>query len=151
MRPPALALRALVAAAAVVAIGCSAPASRDADADGGGRAAYADASGDPAYPALYRDMQLPQPPGAQVMSTGRQEVSLDDGLSIRVTTDMTVQAARAYFSQVLADQGWDEMPARVLPGIPVANLTATRDGVTYTATFTSNGDATGVDINVVRN
>jgi hypothetical protein len=136
----------------VLAIGCAAPADDTAGAaDVNAPEAAASASSDSAYPALYREMRLPQLPGAQVMSTGRQETSLRDGLAIRATTSMSVGDARNYVSQALTDEGWTEAPARVLPGLAISGLTATKGDLSYTATFTSNGDATQVAINVVQN
>ena len=102
-----------------------------------------------AYPALYRDMGLPELPGGQVVSTGRQETSLRDGLSLRVTTSIPVSEVRDYYSSALADLGWEETPSRVLPGLPVAGLQATRDGVNYTATITDIGEETRIDISVI--
>jgi hypothetical protein len=146
-----------VFAAALLASACSAPAN-----DGTGGPGSADESAVPAagagemstdtrYPELYREMRLPEAPDAQVMSTGRQETSLSDGLSIRVSTPMAVQEARDYFSGALEGDGWKVTASRPLPGINVSNLTATKGPVTYTATFTSNSGATQIDINVVQN
>ncbi len=99
-----------------------------------------------AYPALYRDLDLPELPGGTVTSTGRQTTSLRDGLAIRVTTSMPVAEARDCYSSALRELGWEEAPTRGVPGAPMAGLLATKDGVTYMATITAIGDATQINI-----
>lgn len=101
-----------------------------------------------AYPALYRDLDLPELPGGTVTSTGRQTTSLRDGLALRITTPMPVAEARGYYSNALRELGWEEAPSRSVPGAPMAGLNATKDGLTYTATIMFIGDATQVNINL---
>lgn len=142
---------------AVSMLACSgAPAGGDLPAEAEVPAAAAPASAAPtasesagmAYPALYRDLDLPELPGGTVTSTGRQTTSLRDGLALRVTTSMPVAEAHGYFSRALGELGWEESPTRGVPGAPMAGLHATKDGLTYTATITRLGDATQVNINL---
>jgi hypothetical protein len=152
----AVRLHALILTASVAAFaaaGCSAPApSGDGASDASVPAASGEMSTDTRYPELYREMYLPEAPEAQVMSTGRQDASLADGLSIRVSTPMAVQEARDYFRDTLEGGGWTVTASRQLPGvINVANLTATKGPVTYTASFTSSDNATQINISVVQN
>ena len=107
-----------------------------------------DVSGGMAYPALYRDMALPELPGGDLTSTGRQTSSLSDGLALRVETSMSVADARDYYSAALGELGWEESPTRSVPDAPMAGLHATKDGVTYMATITRMGDATQVAISL---
>jgi hypothetical protein len=99
-----------------------------------------------AYPALYRDLELPELPGGDVTSTGRQTRSLSDGLALRIATPMPVAEVRDYYSTSLGALGWEESPTRSVPGAPMAGLHATKDGMTYMATITRMGDATQVAI-----
>jgi hypothetical protein len=141
-------------AAALFACACSAPAGDTGAAAGGDSAASAPAgemSTDTRYPEAYREMRLPEAPDAEVMSTAEPDASSGGGLSLRVTTPMAVQQARDYFSQALQGEGWNVTASRPLPGIAVSNLTATKAGATYRATFTANGNATQIDITVVQN
>ena len=101
-----------------------------------------------AYPALYRDLDLPELPGGTVTSTGRQTTSLRDGITIRITTSMPVAEARDYYSGALRKLGWEEAPTRGVPGASMAGLLATKDGLTYMATITAIGDATLTNINL---
>lgn len=101
-----------------------------------------------AYPVPYRDLDLPELPGGTVTSTGRQTTSLRDGITIRITTSMPVAEARDYYSTALRELGWEETPARGVPGAPMAGLLATKDGVTYIATIMAIGDATQININL---
>ncbi len=153
VRLHALVLTASIAAFA--AAGCSAPSdsgASDSAADSPVPAASGAMSTDTRYPELYREMRLPEAPDAEVMSTGRQNTSLSDGLALRVSTSMGVQAAHDFFSQALGAEGWTVQASRpMLQGIGVANVMGTKDAVTYTATFTSSSGATQIDINVVQN
>ena len=106
----------------------------------------ADASAGMAYPDLYRDLALPELPGGDLTSTGRQTSSLSDGLALRVSTSMPVAEVRDYYSNALGELGWEESPSRSVPGAPMAGLSATKEGVTYMATITRIGEATQVTI-----
>jgi hypothetical protein len=108
--------------------------------------ATADAPAGMTYPELYRDLDLPELPGGDLTSTGRQTTSLSDGLALRLSTSMPVAEVRDYYSNALRELGWDESPSRSVPGVPMAGLNATKDGVTYMATITRIGDATQVSI-----
>ena len=102
-----------------------------------------------AYPALYRSLDLPELPGGELVSAGRQTTSLRDGLTLRITTSMPVAEVRNHYSTALAELGWEEAPSRVIPGAPMAGLQATRDGVRFTATITAMGDETQINLTVV--
>lgn len=117
-----------------------------ADAEAPPATSTADTAGGMAYPGLYRDMDLPELPGGNLTSTGRQTSSLSDGLALRVETSMPVAEVRDYYSNALGELGWEESPTRSVPGAPMAGLHATRDGVTYMATITRMGEATQVRI-----
>ena len=104
-----------------------------------------------AYPAVYKDMGLPELPGGEVTSAGRQAMSLRDGLSIQVRTTMSVDEAREYYSTVLAGLGWEEQPSRVIPGMPMTGLQAIKDDLRYTVTITASPDGEGrVSISVLQ-
>jgi hypothetical protein len=45
------------------------------------------------YPALYRSLDLPELPGGELVSAGRQTTSLRDVLSLRITTSMPAGAS----------------------------------------------------------
>ncbi|MDA1185541.1 MAG: hypothetical protein O2930_12965 [Acidobacteria bacterium] len=126
----------------------SEPAAGDQPAEAGvpPAASTAGATSGMAYPDLYRDMDLPELPGGNLTSTGRQTSSLSDGLALRVETAMPVAEVRDYYSTALGELGWEESPTRGVPGAPMAGLHATKDGVTYMATITRIGDATQVAI-----
>ncbi len=118
----------------------TAPPARDA-------AAPATIAGD--YPALYKELQLPILPGGEVEDTGRQTSSLRDGLSLRVMApDRSVDEVREYYRTQLAAGGWDEVPSRVLPGMPATGVQATKDGVTFMAMITADSDRTRIQLNV---
>ena len=125
-------------------VGCSGGTSNESD-----RPADADEPTGMAYPSLYRDLELPELPGGRLVSAGRQTTSLRDGLSLRVTTSMSISEVRDYYSQALRDSGWEEAPSRVIPGAPMAGLQATRDGINYTATIMGMGGETQINITVV--
>lgn len=127
------------------------PAGDDPPAETGTALAAVDpagSSGGTAYPALYRDLALPELPGGDLTSTGRQTSSLRDGLALRVETSMSVADTRDYYSAALGELGWEESPTRSVPGAPMAGLHATKDGVTDMATITRMGDATQVAISL---
>ncbi len=142
-------LRLLLPALVVSLCACSGePAGGEppADAAPAAAAATADASGGMAYPSLYRDLALPELPGGDLTSTGRQTSSLSDGLALRISTSMPVAEVRDYYSNALRELGWEESPIRGVPGAPMAGLHAEKDGVTYMAMITRIGDATQVAI-----
>jgi hypothetical protein len=102
------------------------------------------------YPALYQSLGLPELPAATVMSTGRQSTSLRDGLSIRLSTASGVSDVRGFYVDTLLKSGWTVAPARPLPpGMPMAGLEATRDGVRFSATIMAQGKTTQVDLAVI--
>ena len=134
-----------------VLAGCGAPVGTDAPNDSEAppvAAVPADGATGLAYPTLYRDLNLPELPGGELVSTGRQTTSLRDGLSLGITTSMSVSDARAYYSDALGELGWEEAPSRVIPGAPMAGFQATRDGVNYMVTITAMEDQTQVNISV---
>jgi len=104
----------------------------------------------PAYPEAYKDLGLPELPGGILTSTGRQTASLRDGLNIRLTTAVPVTDVRRFYSEALAELGWEETPARVLPGAAMAGLEATRDDLRFSATITSMGGSTAVQLSIVQ-
>ena len=131
---------------------CGTPAETEAPVDAGAPAAIpspVDDSTGIAYPALYRSLELPELPGGVLLSTGRQTTSLRDGLSLSITTSMSIPEVRDYYSTALGDLGWEEAPSRVIPGAPMAGLQATRDGITYTATITGLAGETQISLSVI--
>jgi len=58
------------------------------------------------YPDVYRIAGLPQYPGAEVTSVGRKEVTLDEGVSVILTTRDDVKTVSAFFETELAKLGW---------------------------------------------
>ena len=142
-------LRLLLPALVVSLCACSGePTAGDQPADEASAApvATAEAPTGMAYPALYQDLDLPELPGANLTSTGRQTSSLSDGLALRISTSMPVAEVRDYYSNALRELGWEESPTRGVPGAPMAGLHAEKDGVTYMAMITRIGDATQVAI-----
>jgi hypothetical protein len=104
----------------------------------------------PTYPELYRSLALPELPGAQIVSTGRQTTSLRDGLAIRLTTALSVPQTRDFYRGALLDSGWAETPSRgAPPGVPLARLRFTRDQLTCIITITSMPNGSQITINVV--
>jgi hypothetical protein len=102
------------------------------------------------YPALYREMALPEIDGGIVTSTGRQTTSLRDGLAITVTSTKTVDEARAFYQDALARAGWTaEAQGRgaSVPNLPMARVASSKGQVTYSATITSVPDG-GVRIEI---
>jgi hypothetical protein len=103
-----------------------------------------------AYPELYRSLDLPELPDAEIVSTGRQTSSLRDGLALRLATSMPVAKARDFYRDALNEAGWVETPSRgAPPGLPLARLRFTKDQLTYIVTISSMPNGTQVTINVV--
>lgn len=53
------------------------------------------------YPALYQQYNLPEYPGAEITYDGRTADSLQDGISLTLTTSDDVQTVGAYFASAL--------------------------------------------------
>lgn len=103
-----------------------------------------------AYPALYVSLDLPQLPAATLTSTGRQTSSLRDGIALSLSTPTAVADVRQFLSEALTSSGWAVAPSRPLPrSMPVANVQARRDRVSFQATITKMPDTTRVDITVL--
>jgi hypothetical protein len=107
------------------------------------------ATGASAYPALYREMALPEIDGT-VTNTGRQTTSLRDGLAITVTSAKTVDEARVFYQEALAKAGWTAEPqgrGASVPNMPVARVAFSKGEVTYSAMITAVPDG-GVRIDI---
>jgi hypothetical protein len=101
------------------------------------------------YPPLYTSLGLPQLPKATLTSNGRQTTSLRDGLSLRLSTSAGVSDVRAFYASALEQAGWKVAASRPLPiNVPVANVQATKDRVTFSASMTAQGGTTQVNITV---
>lgn len=61
-----------------------------------------------AYPTTYSARQLPELPGATVVSIGRQTDSLRDGLRIRLTSSKPLAEVREFYQNALVAGGWRE-------------------------------------------
>lgn len=111
------------------------------------------AGSESSYPDLYRSMGLPVLPGAAVTSTGRQSTSLRDGLTIRLTTTMSVAETRDYYRTAMAEAGWTETappgPAASVMDLPVGRVAFTKDDVSFSALLTAADGGTQVAINVL--
>jgi hypothetical protein len=108
------------------------------------------ATGASAYPALYREMALPEIDGGTVTNTGRQTTSLRDGLAITVTSAKTVDEARVFYQEALAKAGWTAEPqgrGASVPNMPVARVAFSKGEVTYSAMITAVPDG-GVRIDI---
>jgi hypothetical protein len=89
-------------------VACGTPAETEAPVDAGAPAptpSPIDDSTGIAYPALYRSLELPELPGGVLLSTGRQTTSLRDGLSLSITTSMSIPEVRDYYSTALGRPG----------------------------------------------
>ncbi|GAA0783830.1 hypothetical protein E1180_09720 [Roseibium denhamense] len=64
------------------------------------------ASSDLSYPQVYRDLGLPELPGAKATGTGRNNSSLTDGISITLQSEASNGALRSYYEAALAERGW---------------------------------------------
>lgn len=58
------------------------------------------------YPPLYRELGLPEYPGATVSNLGRSNDSLADGLSITLETTASHSELRAFYESRLEASGW---------------------------------------------
>ena len=106
----------------------------------------------PAYPAVYQSENLPELPGATLVSTGRQQTSLRDGLRLRLTSSMTLDEIRDFYREALEEQGWEERqsPASRSVSTLAGMLTFTKDTLTYAVIITAPpGADTQVMTNVV--
>lgn len=92
------------------------------------------------YPALYRQMNLPEYPGATVTALGRDNDSLADGMRLAVRTGAGSGELRAFYEPALAGLGWtlQETPAVArlraagqLDRIPFAGLFCRDDGAAF--------------------
>jgi hypothetical protein len=59
------------------------------------------------YPDLYLEMNLPLYPGADVVSTGRNNSSLADGITVVLEATASHAELRRFYESVLIDQGWE--------------------------------------------
>ena len=136
----------IIGPAAVLLLACA-----GAPEEAAGPATAAPVTGGLDYPAAYTALSLPQIEG-ELVDAGRQTISLRDGLSLQVTTAMSVDEARDFYRAALAGAGWEEAPSREMPGMPMAGVQATRDGVRFTATITERPEGgTRVDLSVLEN
>ena len=63
------------------------------------------------YPALYKQYGLPEYPGATIEYDGRTADSLDDGISLKLTTSDDVQTVGAFYADEFASlDGWTYTP-----------------------------------------
>ena len=136
------------AVALAASCGADAPDAGEPSANGS-PVASGDAS---AYPATYRDLDLPALPGGVVTSSGRQTTSLRDGLSIRLTSDKPVAEVRTFYQDAMTALGWT--PAAAGPGaaalnLPIANVTFTRDQLSFSATITAGEPGSVVSLTVL--
>lgn len=102
------------------------------------RSDTAAAGGNEAYPAVYRDLALPEIEGGTVTDTGRQTTSLRDGIVVSLDSPKTVDEARAFYRDSLAAAGWAIAPAGrggALPNMSMGLVEATKDGRRYQATI----------------
>ena len=60
----------------------------------------------PDYPAIYRDMGLPEYQNASVTSVGRDNTSLRDGIRVTLLTQDADATIRAYYEAEMQDRGW---------------------------------------------
>jgi hypothetical protein len=103
------------------------------------------------YPKLYTSLGLPELPRSRVLSSGHETASLREGLSIRVSALMHVNEIRKFYTDGLTKAGWTVAPPRpTLPGVPIANVQATKNRMTFTAAITaSDAGATQVNLTVI--
>lgn len=148
-------VRVVLMLVAAVVLGSCAGTSEDANpAETAAPEEVAAAAGnESSYPDLYRSMGLPVLPGAAVTSTGRQSTSLRDGLTIRLTTTMSVAETRDYYRTAMAEAGWTETappgPAASAMDLPVGRVAFTKDDVSFSALLTAADGGTQVAINVL--
>jgi hypothetical protein len=104
------------------------------------------------YPPLYKSLGLPELPRSRVLSSGREAESLRDGLNVRLSVLMNVEEIRRFYTDALTQAGWSvAAPRTALPGMPIANVHATKSRLTFTAAINASqsGGATQVNVTVV--
>lgn len=124
-----------------VAVGCGQSSRGDAPPAAGGNQAY---------PAVYRDLALPEIEGGTVTDTGRQTTSLRDGIVVSLDSPKTVDEARAFYRDSLAAAGWAIAPAGrggALPNMSMGMVEATKNGLRYQVTITARPEG-GTQIRV---
>jgi hypothetical protein len=134
--------RVLVAALCLSVAGCGASAPEDTGAatPAATPPAASDTGGDLSYPALYRDLSLPELEGARLTSTGRQTTSLRDGLALILTSPKTVDEVRDFYRDALTALGWKADPqgrGALVPNLPIGGGSFTKDGLVFTTIITA--------------
>lgn len=138
---------------AATACGGGDSSSNAANPSASGGSATAAATATTGYPALYRQLALPEIPGGVVGNAGRQSESLTDGLMITLTVDRTLDDVRKFYTDALTTAGWTPTPmppGALLPNMPVAVVEFTKAAVSFRATLTATGPSTSIVINVVQ-
>lgn len=117
--------------------------------------AYAERSkllNDGAYPALYKQYDLPEYPSATMTYDGRAADNLDDGISLKLTTPDAVQAVGAFYAAAFNSlQGWTFTPPR-FSNDSLYGVTATNsdEGLTYQLIVTRLPDHTQISISFLK-
>ncbi|MFT5484445.1 MAG: hypothetical protein ACI9GW_003110 [Halieaceae bacterium] len=111
-----------------------------------------------AYPDLYVEMGLPQLPGAEVIDVGRDNSTLENGMTVKLRSNFDSASLRSFFESTLTDESWvrNETIATskmrelgVLDQLPFAAVFK-KGELTYQVFSHQQGDKAIVSISVVR-
>lgn len=100
------------------------------------------------YPALYRQYNLPEYPGATITYGGRTADNLADGISLTLSTPDDVQTVGAFYESAFSSlSGWEYTPPNftndTLYGATAVNNAG---GLRYQLTITKLPDYTQISI-----
>lgn len=104
------------------------------------------------YPALYKQYGLPEYPGATIKYDGRTADSLDDGISLKLTTSDDVQTVGAFYADEFASlDGWTYTPPN-FSNETLYGATAEKsdEGLRYQLTVASLPDNTQINISFLK-
>lgn len=105
------------------------------------------------YPEIYKQAKLPEYPDAEITSSGQKDATLEEGVSIIVSTHDDIPAVAAFYDKELKKQGWkpDDSIASSTSG-SVYYKTYRKGNVQYsiTATISSSSSRTDISISYVK-
>ena len=100
------------------------------------------------YPALYRQYNLPEYPGATITYGGRTADNLADGISLKLSTPDDVQTVGAFYATAFSSlPGWEFTPPN-FSNDTLYGATAVKndEGLRYQLTITNLQDYTQISI-----
>ncbi len=99
------------------------------------------------YPELYTNEQLPQYNEATLLNTGRQTMSLKDGIRLELQSSQPVQTIAQFYETKLKKSGWN-VPKQKLRSETMYRAVYTKGEMKYSLTITKNSDEKRVDIKI---